>query len=412
MTERRKPAQKAQTQKAQTQRAAAPKKPTRRRRAPQAQSAAVPSGTARRPARQARQDPPIPADLVAHFGGQPMVDLIVHEQVPEDATAGDVLRLLLEGRRLGADLLRGDVFLKREGSRDGAGLGYAVVAKRDTLLRYADGLRDFLGHDEAPIFKDDLFRRGKPDADAGTLVERAGITHESGMPGSRGDLVGAWCVVEMRGKPPTVRVLDADQYLGTKQERAALDPDEVRARYPDACMVAAAMCNALRIATNLNDVVGADELSKRPEPLPQLGEPPAPPVFEEGPVDALDSRIMDAYRQAQALDPLLWTPAKVTAHLASAKTAAIEVAATLDEPLDGADPATYDRLRSELAAEIERDVQLEQARRRDPVANAKRLGELRAFDPSDLDEDARREYDTERSALEQDEREHAAPATA
>jgi len=385
-------------EKPRAQRASKPKAPARK---PRTQRAATPSrSTPRRPS-QGRQDPPIPADLIAHFGGQQMVDLIVSECVPDDAGAADVLRLLLEGRRLQADPLRGDVFLKREGSRDGAGLGYSVVAKLKALLRHAERQTDFLGHDEGAIFKDDLFRKGKPDATAATLAERAGITHESGMPGSRGDLVGAWCVAEMRGKPPTIRVLDVEHYLGSKQERAALDPDDVRARYPDGCMIAAAMCNALRVATSLNDVVGADEVNRRPDPLPDLSEPVAPAIFEEGPVDDIDTRILDAYRQAQALDVMLWPPAKLSAHLASAKVA---------EDGTQASAEIHAAARARIAAEIEHDVQLEQARRRDPVANAKRLKQLREFDPDGLDDAERREYDTELAALEADEREHA-PAT-
>lgn len=379
----------AQTTSARKQRAATPKKPPKRR-APRAQKAATPSRSGgRRPAAQARQDPPLPADLVAHFGGQDMVDLIVHEHVPEDATAGDTLRLLLEGRRLGADLLRGDCYLKRDAGRDAAGLGYVVVAKRDTLLRYAAGFAGFLGTAEAAIFAKDTFKRGKPDPAATTLAERAGIVHETGMPGQRGDVVGAWCVTGIGGKELTVRILEAVQYIGTAAEREALDEEDVTRRHPDLCMIAAAMSNALRIATNLNDVVGADELTNRPAaPAPEAA---APAIFEEGPVDELDARILNAYRDAQALDALLWPPAKLSAHLASAKVA---------EDGGEATPEAYNASRESIALNIEEDVQREIARRRDPVALKRRLDELRAFDPSTLDEDDLRDYTTERAAVE------------
>jgi hypothetical protein len=396
MTERR---QTAKTPKPQS--AATPKPRARKRTGTKAQRAATPSSTARSTG-QARQSPPIPASVLEHFGGQETVDLIVAECVPPDASAGDVLRLLLEARRLGAEPLRGDVYLARAPSRDGAGIGYTVAAKRDCLLRYAISQTDFMGHDERAIFEKDTFTHGEGDGDANTLAKRAGIAHSSAMPGARGKIVGAWCAAEMRGEPPTVRVLAADDYVGTEEERNQLDPDDPKRTHPDLCMIAAAMSNALRIATSLNDVIGAEELSKRPEPLPHL-EAPVPVIFEEGPVDELDARIIDAYRQAQALDAMLWPPAKLSAHLASAKARAAEAG-------DG-EARAYELERNALAAAIERDVQIEQARRRDPIANARRLAELRAFDPSDLDEDARREYDTERGALEQDERDHA-PATA
>jgi hypothetical protein len=367
------------------QRAAAPKKPARR--APRKQSAAVPPAVNRSRAGQARQDPPIPADLIDYFGGQAMVDLIVHEHVPEDATAGDVLRLLLEGRRLKADLLRGDVWLGRDAAREGMGSSYTVTARRDTLLRYASSFEAFRGTAEDAICAKDTFKRGKPDPSARTLAERVGITHETGMPDQRGDVVGGWCVVDMAGQEPTVRVLKAGPYIGTEAERAQLAEDDIVRRHPELCMIAAAMSNALRKATNLNDVVGADEVTRRPD-LPVAA---APPIFEEGPVDAFDARILDAYRQAQTLDALLWPPAKVRAHLASAKAAANE---------GDADPATYDRLRGDLADEIERDVQETIARKRDPVALRRRLDELRAFNPGTLDAEDLREFTTELAAVE------------
>jgi hypothetical protein len=370
-------------------------KPRRRKppTTPKPQGAATPSRrSSGKPARkpgQARQPVPLPADLVEHFG-QDRIDLIRGECLPDDASAADELRLLLEARRLGADPLRGDVYLARGGSRDGAAFEYAVAAKRDCLLRYAQRQPGFAGHDEAAIFENDTFERGKPTGDGPTLAARAGVAHTTGMPGKRGELVGAWCAAEMLGKPPTVRILDAADYVGTIAEREQLDPDDPKRRHPDLCMIAAAMSNALRIAAGLNDVVGAEEIGARPAPLPQIGST-APTIFEEGPVDDLDTRILDAYRQAQALDATLWPAAKVRGALASAKALADET---------GGDPAVYDDGRRELADDIERAVQVEQAARRDPAASERRLKELRAFDPSDLDADALREYETEVAAIE------------
>lgn len=369
-------------------RAAAPKDAAK----PQRQRAATPRrSTPRRTPGQARQLPPLTADLVEHFGGQDHLELIVSECVPPDAMPGDVLRLLLEARRLQADPIRRDVYLTPNRSRDGAGTEYSVAARRDCLLAYARRQPTFIGHDEAPIFEHDSFKRGKPNATAATLAERAGIEHETGMPGKRGEVVGAWCVAQMRNEDPVVRILDAAEYVGTPEERLALDPDDPKRTHPDLCMVAAAMCNCLRIAAGLNDVVGADELTRRPEPLPDLSEPVAPAIFDDGPRDELDARILDAYTQAQALDPLLWPPAKLRARLASA----FGTPGTPDDPKGG-----YNYRRGELAAEIEHDVAAEVTRRRDPVANARRLDELRAFDPSTLDAEDLAAYQAELAAVE------------
>lgn len=370
------------------QRAATPKRPTRKRKpkAESTQTAATPGAPHR--GRRARQLPPLTPSLIEHFGGQERLELVIAENVPDDATPSDVLRLLLEAKRLGADILRGDVYLARDFSRNGADGGYTVAAKRDTLLRYANTLDDFLGHDERAIFAEDEFEHGEPDADGKTLAKRAGITHKSAMPGKRGDCVGAWCAVDMRDEPPTVRVLDAARYVGTKAERDTLDPEDPKRRHPDGCMIAAAMSSALRIGASLNDVVGAEELTKRPEPLPDLSQRLPPPLFEDGPHDELDGRILNAYREAAALDPMMWTPAKISARVASARAVADE-----NETL-------FDEMRTTLAMAIEGDVQMTIAARRDPAALERRLRELRAFDPSTLDEETLREYRTERTAVE------------
>jgi len=372
------------------QRAARPKAKPK----PRPQSAAVPrrsGGAARRPPGRARQLPPLTADLVEHFGGQDRVDLIVSECVPPDATAGDVLRLLLEARRLRADPLRHDVYLARGSSRDGAGVEYSVAARRDALLAFAERQDDFEGFEAEAVYKGDTFGRAEPIADGDTLRKRAGVTHTTvGVPEDAERPVAAWCIVARRNRPPVVFVARAAEYMAAA-DFDALDPDDPRKRYPDRWLVKVAMCWPLRMAFGLNDVVGAEELTKRPDPLPDLGERAAPAIFKEGPVDDLDARILDAYTQAQALDALLWPPAKVSARLASARAKAAET---------GGDPATFDALRDELAAEIEVAVAAETARRRDPHANRRRLAELRAFDASTLDEDDLRGYRTELAAVE------------
>lgn len=364
------------------QRAAAPKSPPS---TPRPQRAATP--TRSRPARAnraARQDPPLPPDLIDYFHGQGMIDLIVAEHVPDDASAGDVLRLLLEARRLGADPIRGDVYLARGSSRDGSAPAYAVAARRDTLLAYAHRQPGFLGTEESAIFEHDTFERGKGDPSAETLADRAGISHTTGMPGKRGPVVGAWCVAGMEGKPLTVRILEAAEFVGTVDERAQMDPDDPKRLHPDLCVIAAAMSNALRIATSLNDVVGADELHARRSPVASVSG--SPPIFAEGPRDSLDERILTAHARAQELDRMMWPAAKVRARLASCHAP------------DG-DPTVYDEHRRMLAGEIELDGAHETVRRTDPDRLRARLAELFEFDASTLDAEDLAEYLAEKRAI-------------
>lgn len=346
---------------------------------------------------QARQNPPIPADLIEHFGGQDQVDLIVAECVPEDASPGDVLRLLLEARRLGADPLRHGVYLARERARDGGDYGFSVAAKRDTLLAYAERQPDFRGFDCDAVYVGDVFKRVAPIGDGSTLRERAGVVHtreqEPPTDGAeiQAKLVRAWCAVERENRPPLVfEALAAEYQPGDEWD--TLDPDDPRKRYPNRHLVKVAMCWPLRMLFGLNDVVGAEELSRRSDPLPQIGTPPARAAGAlEDPKDPLDARIAGHFATARAIDPLLWPPAKVQTRLASARAEA-------DKP--GAEKTAYDDRRGELADEMAADIEAALIRGWTPQQVGKRLAELRAFGTDSLDDDTLREYKVSLAAVE------------
>lgn len=369
--------------------AATPKRPAKRRNPrTQAQTAAVPGAP-----RQHPQMPPLTPSIEAYFGGgdaehgRARIELIIAERVPQDASKGDVLRLLLEARRLVADPLRGDVYLTRDQARDGREATYTVAAKRDALLAFAERQDDFQGWDARAIYPGDDFQQVDPVPE-GTLRERGGIIHRSkGLPAKDVKPIGAWCVVEREGRPPVSFVARMDEYMPT-DELDARDPSDPWRRYTDRMIVKAAMCWPLRNVFGLTDVVGAEELTRRTTTVEQPTAAPA--IFDDGPRDLIDERILVAYRQARELDPMLWPQARLSARLASAKADA------------GGNTNTFDELRDALAVEMERDVQTENARRRDPEATRKRLDELRAFGRDTFEDgsDEQREYDTELAALE------------
>jgi hypothetical protein len=329
--------------------------------APRRQAAATPKPrgktTAPRPQRSRRAAPArraLPADLVEHFGGDERVELILAECVPQDASPADELRLLLEARRLGADPLRRDVYLARGVSRDGSDFEYSVAARRDALLRFAEQQPDFAGHDEAAIYSEDEFAHGDPEGEGDTLRKRAGVRHVQQNPAKRGELVGAWCAVERRGRPPLVFVATATEYL-PPEDVAAMEPDDPRRRYPDRYLVKAAMCWPLRMLYGLNDVVGAEELREATVAVPVETREVLPPAADE-----LGVRIAELYAEAKRIDLISWTPAKIRARLTDAD----------------------DQAREELAADLGR------------------LAELREFDREDVDEDTLAELDDEIVRLE------------
>jgi len=356
------------------QRAASPQKPESK---PRRQRAATPSRSV--PARRnmgARQTPPLSPDLVDYFGGQGMIDFIVAEYVPADATAGDVLRLLLEARRLGADPIRGDVYLAKGSSRDGGAFEYSVAAKRDALLAFAERQPSFRGWVAAPVYGNDHFELVDPTAE-GTLRERAGIVHRRAPAEDRGELVAAWCAVDRDGREPTVFEALASEYMPEEAPSAkAGATDAEKWRYRSAHLVKIAMCWPLRMAFSLTDVVGAEELRRAAQPA--AGQPATSAIFTDGPRDDLDARILDAHRRAQELDPLMWTAAKVRAQLASCDS---------------------DERREFLASEMEVEVARAELTRADPERLQARLAELLAFDASTLDGEDLAAYLAEKRAI-------------
>jgi hypothetical protein len=318
----------------------------------------------RRTREQSRSQPRItlPDDLIADIGGPDRLALI-RADLPEDASDGDLLRLLLEARRLGADPTRRDLYLKRSFSRDGGGTGYDVVAKRDALLRHAEAQSGF-EHAEGAIFDNDTFARSKPSGFADTLEGRVGIEHTSGHPKDRGALWGAWCAVAVGGKEPIVRVISAEDYIGTAAERAALDPEDPRRLHPDQCMIAAAMSLTIRIACSLNDVVGADEMN-----TPASAVSLAVIDDEDERTTHLTAKLGALLRASALIDPLLWTATKLRARLENETTEAV------------------DALIAEVAADL---VPKLEARRAD----------MERFDATDLPDEDRVEYDRQREEIE------------
>lgn len=343
-----------------------PAKPAAKKPAPKRHAARTPKPASRKPAPRREQSrrpaaTVLPAEVVQHFGTE-RIDL-VRSQLPPDSTDADLARLLLEAIRLSTDPVRGGIYLAREHARDAGPATYAVVAKRDVLLAYAERQPSFKDHDGDSIYSADNFELVPRNAESPNLLERAGIMHLAGHPKERGDLIGAYGVVEVAGRSPLRFIALCAEYL---PDLASLDQDDPRRRFPDRYMVKAAQCWPLRMAFGLNDVVGAEEMpdfaSRKPAPAA-----PAPPAAED-PLDALDHEALEMFADCQRFLPGRFTVAELRARL-----------------LGGAGEAAVEEMRAAL---VER--------------HESRLAELDGIDPEqDLDEAERLSYTVEREDLEQ-----------
>lgn len=269
----------------------------------------------------------LPEDLVQHYG-QPLIALILQSRsCPPEAPLSAVARLLRAGQRLGMDPLEGDVYLAAGSARNGSDLDWAVVTKRDALLKYAERQRRFRGHDEDAVYSNDEFRRVAPNAEGKTMRERAGVAHTyNAQPGDRGDLVGAWCLVETANqdgslRPPTYFFAALDKY---QPDVSTLGPDDPWKRHPDACVIKAAQLWALRNGLGLTDIVGQEELERLRRSLADAPADAATTDPESAAAEALTLDYPDtpegrdlaaAVTRARELHVPGWPDAKLRGHL-------------------------------------------------------------------------------------------------
>lgn len=274
-----------------------PKAPGKRQKAAQPSRSRSP----RPAAREADRQQFISAELAEAFGPERIA--LVRERHPR-APEAVIARLLLAAHRLDLDPLT-DLYPTEGRGRDGADTEWEVAARRDALLKVANRRPDYRGMDSDVIHEQDEFARVEPDPSSPSLRARAGVRHTYGMPRQRGALIGAWSAVEVANadgslRPPTFFIAELADYQPPVDTLQDGDPWKEQTA---ACIRKAAQLWTLRIGLGLEDLVGAEEASRR---VPSVHREQSQALIADEPQDPIDQRILELYAEARALAPTLW----------------------------------------------------------------------------------------------------------
>lgn len=172
-----------------------------------------------------------------------------------------------------------------------------IMVGRDGFLKIAQRHPDFLGMDADVVRSEDDFKV--------TLVngERS-IEHSYGA--KRGNIVGAWCMVQRAGRTPTYFYAAMDDF---KPNGASARSQWVKG--PGTMILKCAEAGALRRAFSISGIVAEEEA--QPLDSDRQLEAPAPNA-----PDALVDRVKHLFEQARVLDQDSYLPAQQRILLAGA----------------------------------------------------------------------------------------------
>ena len=206
-----------------------------------------------------------------------------------------------------------------------------VMVGRDGLLKKAREHQDYAGYDAGVIREGDALMVGDPDPDARHLRGRAGVRLES-EPTSGGDIIGAWCVGERAGMPPRF-------FYAPMAEYRPSDPpaDSSWVRHPSVMIEKVAISVVHRTLYGITGIHDPAELDRMRAESRRHGSSSGQPLDEEAEAAAIDTLVMGlqaplefrqslaaAIRQANQLEPRLWSLAVVQMKLVGQDRAALE----------------------------------------------------------------------------------------
>jgi phage recombination protein Bet len=225
----------------------------------------------------------------ARFGFDPKQVEAIRQSVAKDCTDAELVMFLEVCGRYKLDPFAKQVFAaKMKG-------GVQIIVSRDGLLAHAHKQPDFVNLDGDVVCQKDEFKMTFRDG------ERQ-VEHSYGDPTARGPIVGAWAMVERKGKGHTYFYAPLSEYKGNSP---------IWGKYPTAMILKVAESYALRKAFSISGVVGEEEVEAL-EPKNDLTAVAEP---DWGDSEELAEELRIAVGQAQQAWPTDWRPAKVHALL-------------------------------------------------------------------------------------------------
>lgn len=231
----------------------------------------------------------------------------------------------------GLDPVMGQIWLmevKEKGAKDGEEKKRKKPAVgRDGFLAIARRTPEYEGMEFDVVCSKDTFEKRTENGIPRVLHEYPSMPteFEEGEVAAnyRGDIVGAYCIVYVRGKKPTYFFAWLKEHAQTWTSNDGRSGYARAWKYTSVMIIKAAQSIALRLALGITGVVGADELkpeSTEPEALTSGtgGGPPSPAAFlsELEVDDELKDRLQREVARANAESPNSWSLAKLQMRLA------------------------------------------------------------------------------------------------
>jgi len=234
----------------------------------------------------------------ARYGFDPAQVRAIKATVARDCSDAELVMFLEVCARYGLDPFAKQAYAAKMG-----GGGVSIIVSRDGLLAHAHRQPDFVRLDC------DVVRKGDTFEVAFVNGERQ-VKHGYGDPTARGEVIGAWAMVERRDHGSTYFYAPLEEYKRSSP---------IWGKHPSAMILKVAESYALRKAYSISGIVGEAEVDMRPsgsvaatgasnltrkEPQPDFGDDPE-----------LASSLRDAVERVRAVAPDKWRPAKVAALL-------------------------------------------------------------------------------------------------
>lgn len=231
----------------------------------------------------------------ARYGFDPAQVRAIKATVAKDCSDAELVMFLEVCARYGLDPFAKQAYAAKMG-----GGGVSIIVSRDGLLAHAHRQPDFVRLDCDVVRKGDTFEVAFVDG------ERQ-VKHSYGDPSARGEVIGAWAMVERRNHGSTYFYAPMDEYKRSSP---------IWSKHPTAMILKVAESYALRKAYSISGIVGEAEVDMRQAAnltaAPQAKREPQPDFGDD---PELAAALRDAVDRARAESPESWRPAKVAALL-------------------------------------------------------------------------------------------------
>jgi len=229
----------------------------------------------------------------ARYGFDPAQVRAIKATVAKDCSDAELVMFLEVCARYGLDPFAKQAYAAKMG-----GGGVSIIVSRDGLLAHAHKQADFVKLDCDVVHKGDIF-------EVVFVNGERQVKHGYGDPTARGEVIGAWAMVERRNHGTTYFYAPFQEYKRTSP---------IWSKHPSAMILKVAESYALRKAYSISGIVGEAEVDAGPAPVaaPQIKREPQADFGDD---PELATSLRDAIGRARDISPENWRPAKVAALL-------------------------------------------------------------------------------------------------